>query len=214
MESSRSSDMMRNISRVPSQIAETPTPSRSNNPPDGRKFVTPARRAPLQASGTQPGYARLYDHSRSCAMMKTILRVSSEIAETPTPVYYSNWSKRSDGMPVRRARFRTVETQRLDPESKSQCSEISTPDKPSMDKPPSPDGVTQSDTSIADYVSDKMQQPRPAPARKSQSQLESDAESKQKQINRVFMNLKIAEKVRLSFSKLNYECMLELVSCL
>ena len=44
----------------------------------------------------------------------------------------------------------------------------------------------------------------PAPQRKPQSQLENDAETKQKRINRVFMNLKIAEKV------LEYNFMLRL----
>jgi hypothetical protein len=147
-------------------------------------------------------------------MMRNILRVSSQIAANPTPQRSdrSNWLQAAGFItPARRAPplppepvSSFTEAQRLNPENKSQCSETSTPDKPSMDKAPSPDNVDTC-TSIADRVSDKTQQSpevvderRADLACKSQSQLESDAESKQKQINRVFMNLKIAEKVRFS----------------
>ena len=164
-EASTSSVMMRNISRVASEIAKKPSPQtprggrraaaaliqfrrcRSDVPLDG--FVTPPREYPE--------------------------RCASAPSQTASPLV-------------------TPLTRQLDLENRSQCSEISVPDNP-----PSPD---ESDTSIADYVvaseanyvGDEIQQSNER-ACKSQSQLESDAESKQKQINRVFMNLKIAEKV-------------------
>ena len=174
-----------------------------------------------------------YDPSRSAssALMRNISRVSSEIAKSCSPqspgaaaLLPTEFRRyRSDvpldgfvtpprAYPARRAPWQTTSplvTRQLDPENRSQCSETSIPANP-----PSPD---ESDTSIADYVvasgseanyiGDEMQQSNER-ACKSQSQLESDAESKQKQINRVFMNLKIAEKVNF-----NYEWMYELLKC-
>ena len=145
-----------------------------------------------------------YDPSRSAsnAMMRTISRVSSQIAKSQSPAEHGAATAslpfrryRSDvpldglavtpprACPVRRAPWQTASslvTRQLDPENRSQCSETSS------------DCVVASEA--ANYVGDEIQQSNER-ACKSQSQLESDAESKQKQINRVFMNLKIAEKV-------------------
>ena len=172
---SASSAMMRNISRVSSEIAKSCSPQSDSEPPyalPGGAAAVPFRRyrsdVPLDGFVTPP---RAYPARRAPW-------------QTASPLVNSN--------------------RQLDPENRSQCSETSIPDNPL-----SPD---ESDTSIADYVvaseanyvGDEMQQSNER-ACKSQSQLESDAESKQKQINRVFMNLKIAEKVNF-----NYEWMLEL----
>ena len=174
--------------------------------------------------------------SHSSDMMRNIYSVSSQIAAVPTPIgliarpastdvanrtifrrYRSDVPLDGFITPARRrALLQTIpslDIQSLGPENKLQCASETSMPEPSMDKPPSPDSVAQSDTLITvDYVSDKMQQSqlideRADQAYKSQSQLASDAERKQKQINRVFMNLKIAEKVKFNFNTRYYECM-------
>ena len=157
---------------------------------------------------TQASWHRTsYDPSRSNDMMRNIYRVSSQIAESCSPQsplgrgefrpYRSDVPL--DGLitpprpyPARRAL--ATSTRQLDPGNRSQYSETSIP--------PTPDSIAQNDTSIADYVGDESRNER-ACNKKSKLQLASDAESKQKQINQVFMNLKIAEKVSFCMSK-NY----------
>ena len=126
------------------------------------------------------------------------LALTASMTTPPSPYLHPIW-RRSGSRPAtephrrpNRAQSSLVTARQLKPECESQC-----PDETYSN-------ITESDT-ISDNDKPSQQQLQSvddaeplALQRKSKPQLENDAEAKQKQINKVFMNLKIAEKVNCS----------------